>query len=197
MAVGAAISIALFVHAVSSNTRTLVPFTAVLSLILITGCSLFLALAAVKFFEARRSAPRPAYIRTEGDYTAEYSWGDRIAASFFTILCAGLLCFFLVRGGHFRSIAISAALFCGMVYCTLEATGTRIRFTDQGLVARVFWIRHLAARYTDVRRVSLKPGVLKVEFSDGRSLRLYSALGKPGKVLAYLRARCPKSVGLD
>jgi len=196
MAVGAVISLVMFVHAVSTKAGAFVPLTGVLSLLLITGCSLCLALALVKYFEARRCAPRSAYVSTKGDYVAEYSWGDRIAASFFTIFCGGLLSFFLLQESHLRYIAISAVLFCGMIYCTLEVTGTRVRFTDQGFVARLFWFRHISARYTDVRRVSLMPGLVKVEISDGRSLRLYSTLGKPGKIIAYLRARCPRSVDL-
>jgi hypothetical protein len=194
LAASATISLTLFVHAVSSKLRSLVPLTAVLSLVLVTGCSLCLALALVTYLNARRSMSPPAYVNIHGDYVAEYSWGDRAGVVFFTILCGGLLCFFLIRGGHFRPIAISAVLFCGMVYCTLEVTGTRVRFTDQGFVARVCWFRHLSAGYSDVQSVSGKPTTLKIEFSNGRSLKFHPGLGNPDKVTAYLQARCPESV---
>ncbi len=190
LAASATVSLTLFVHAVSSKLRSWVPLTAILSLILVTGCSLCLALALITYLKARRGASPPVHVNTHGDYVAEYSWGDRAAAVFFTILCGGLLCFFLIRGGHVRSIAISAALFCGMAYCTLEVTGTRVRFTDHGFVARVFWFRHLSARYSDVQSVSGKPTTVKIQFSDGRSLKFHPGLGNPDKVIAYLQARC-------
>jgi hypothetical protein len=132
LAASATISLAVFVHAVSSELRSLVPLTAALSLVLVTGCSLCLTLALVTYLRARRrSAPPVAHINTHADYVAEYSWGDRMAVVSFTILCGGLLCLLLILGAHFRSMAISAVLFCAVAYSALEVTGTRVRFTDR------------------------------------------------------------------
>jgi len=194
---GAIVSVALLVHAVSSNAGPPVLWLGLLSLGLISGGSLCLLLAVARFFEHRRR-PRtsPAQVNTHGEYVAEYSWADRGIAMGMTIFFGALVVFFLSRSGRSQAIVVSAALFSFAAIYSLHVTGTRIRFAKEGFIGRVSWFRQVSGLYVEVRSVSAKPGTVKIEFSDGRSLKFHPGLGDPDKVIAYLQARCPESVDL-
>lgn len=197
MLAGAIVSLALLDRAVSSNAGPPVLWLGLLSLGLISGGTLCLLLAIAKFFESRRrSRPSPGHVNTQDEYVAEYSWADRGIAMGMTVFFGALVVFFLLRSGRPQAIIISAVLFCFALIYMLHVTGTHIRFDKEGLIATVSWVRHVSGRYTEVRRVSGKPGTVKIEFSDGRSLKFHPGLGDPDKVIAYLRARCPESVDL-
>jgi hypothetical protein len=112
------------------------------------------------------------------------------------IFFGALVVFFLFRSARPQAIVVSAALFSFAAIYFLHVTGTRIRFAKEGFIARVSWFRQVSGRYAEVRRISGKPGTVKIEFSDGRSLKFHPGLGDPDKVIAYLQARCPQSVDL-
>jgi hypothetical protein len=137
-----------------------------------------------------------ARVPVQREYVAEYSWTDRSIALAMAIFFGALLVFFLLRADRFPIIVISAVMFSFTIFYLLHVTGTRIQFSKDGFVARISWFRHFSGRYDQVQRISSKPGTLKVEFADKRSLKFHPGLGDPDKVIAYLRARCPESVHL-
>jgi hypothetical protein len=113
-----------------------------------------------------------------------------------TFFFGALVILFVVRSGRLLSIVISATLFSFAAIYLLYVTGTRIRFAKDGFIARVSWFRQVSGPYAEIRRVSGKPGTVKIEFSDGRFLKFHPGLGDPDKVIAYLQAHCPESVDL-
>lgn len=198
MIAGAIGSLVLLNRAVSSSAGPPVFWLGLLSLGLISGGTLCLALAIARFFESRRRPrPSPGHVNTHGEYVAEYSWADRAIGMGMTVFFGGLVAFYLLRSGRLPAITISAILFCFAMTYMLHVTGTRIRFDREGFIARISWFRHVSERYGEVQRVSGKPGTVKIEFSDGRSLKFHPGLGDPDKVIAYLQARCPESVHLE
>jgi len=94
-------------------------------------------------------------------------------------------------------IALSATFFGGALLYAVHMMTTCVRFTRQGFVARLPWFRKLDEPYERVQRISGKPGTLRIQFSDGRTLRLHSGWGDPDAVIAHLQAHCPESVHLE
>jgi len=165
---GAIISIMLLIHAVSSVTGPLILWLGLLSLGLISGGSLCLLLALARFFESRRRPhPSPGRINTHGEYVAEYSWANRGIAMGMTFFFAALVIFFLIRSGRLPSMVISTTLFSFAAMYLLYITGTRIRFAEDGFIARLFWFRQVSRPYVEIRRVSGKPGSVKSSFLMG------------------------------
>jgi len=194
LTVAATISVLALLRAVSSRSGPIVLWTGLLSAGLISGGSLCLLLALVKYFQARRQpSTTPTFINTDSEYVAEYSWGDRGVGIGLTVFFGALVIVFL-RAARIYGLAISAAAFSWAAIYLVHTTGTRIVFAKNEFVARISWFRQFSRRYSDVRRVSGKPGTLKLEFSDGRALKFHSGLGDPDVVIAYLQARCPESL---
>jgi len=196
LSAGAIVSLVLFLRTNHSRLGPLALWLGIVSLVLVATAVLCLTIAAVRRFESRRQSRSLDDIPTDEDYVAEYSRADRALAIVLTAFSIGLFTIFILRRGHLPAIIISALLVAGTTCALIEVTGTRILFTHIGFVARVYWVRRFTARYADVRRISSKPGTVKVEFVDGRSLNFHTSLGDPDRVIAYLRARCPESVEL-
>ncbi len=196
LSAGAIVSLVLFFRTNPSRSGPLALWLGIGSLVLVATAVLCLAIVAAKRLESRQRSRPLGYIPTDQDYVAEYSRGDRGLAIVMTAFWTGMFTVFMLRHGHLPAIVISALLLAGSIYYLIEVTGTLILFTHTGFVARVSWFRHFTARYADVRRVSSKPGTVKIEFSDGHSLNFHPGLGDPDKVIACLRARCPESVEL-
>jgi hypothetical protein len=137
-----------------------------------------------------------AEVETRGDYIAQYSWADRCIAAAIALFFAALAVFF-IRSGAVKGALISTAFFSFMAYYLLHVTGTRVRFAQDEFVVRRSWFLRFSEPYGRVQRIVSKPGTVRVEFSDGRCLKLHPGLGDPDKVIAYLQARCPSSVNLE
>jgi hypothetical protein len=136
-------------------------------------------------------------VRIGGEYIAEYSFGDRLTGLAIAGFYGALTIFFLLRSARLQAVALCLVFAGWAVFYAVHVTVTRIRFTQDGLVARLPWFRQLSEPYARVQRISGKPGTLKIEFSDGRSLKLHSGLGDADTVIAYLQAHCPESVHLE
>jgi hypothetical protein len=197
MAVGASVSILAMVRAVHGNDASMLWFGE-LSVTLIFGSSLCLFFALARLIQSRKRLPMatmsPVTVSLDEEYTAEYSWGDRIIALGLALFFGWLTAFFLLRSAKLRPTILSAIFFCWAAWYVVHTTGTRVGFSRQGIVARLSWFRELSEPWASVIRISSKPGTLKIEFTDGRSLKLRSGLGDANTVVAHLQARCPNSV---
>lgn len=145
----------------------------------------------------RVSQPIVQPVGIDGEYVATYSWPDRAKALIIAGLFGILTVFLLLRSTDWRGIALSGTFFGISIIYVLHLLGTSVRFTREGFIARLSWLRQFDAPYNLVNRVSSKPGTLKIEFSDGRSLKIHSGLGNPDVVIALLQARCPESIHLE
>jgi hypothetical protein len=135
-------------------------------------------------------------ISVDADYTATYSWAVRAIAIGMTLFSGTLVVFFLLRSARLPALMISVTMFAFTLVNLLHVTGTRVQFTKDGVVATKSWFRQVAGRYADIQCISSKPGTVKIEFSDGQSVKLHPGLGDPDKVIAYLQTRSPESVKL-
>jgi hypothetical protein len=198
LALGAIVSIFGLVSAVNHQGGDLIPWLGVLSVILIAVSSLCLFFALAAFLKRRNQEGRLTThtVTAEGEYVAEYSRSNRVIALSLAAFFVALTVFFELRSAKPGALAISATFLGGAVWYAVHVMSTRVRFTSQGLVARLSWFRELNEPYHRVEHISGTPGTLKIQFSDGRTLRLHSGLGDPDSVIAHLHAHCPKSVSL-
>jgi hypothetical protein len=165
---------------------------------LIFGSSICLFSALAAFIKRRQPPGQIAHsVAVDGEYVAEYSRSDRATALFIAAFFGVLTTFILLRSTTPGIVALSATFFGGAVLYAVHIMTTSVRFTRQGFVARLPWFRKLEERYERVQRISGKPGTLRIQFSDGRTLRLHSGLGDPDTVIAHLQAHCPESVHLE
>jgi hypothetical protein len=172
-----------------------------LSLTLVCACALCLFIALAKFIQswkelAKGRSPR-RLVRLDEQYVAEYSRGDRIVALAIAVFFGSLTIYFLLHAARLRSIAL-AAVFCGFgLWRIAEATGTRVKFTHEGIAARISWWRKLSEPWSNVERISSQRSSLKIEFAGGGVLKLHPGLGNADTVIAYLRACRPPSVPFE
>jgi len=201
LAIGALTSIIFLVYALRHEAGVAILWLGLTSVTLIGGSSFCLFFALGRFFQARqRSSERmapPGRIDVESEYVAAYSPVDRaIALAIAAFFCA-LTGFFVWRSTRLGGTALSALLFCWAISYAVQITGTSVRFTRQGLAARLSWFRHLQEPYDRVQSISGKPGTVTIHFSDGQLLNLHSGLGDPDTVIAYLQAYCPEAVRIE
>ena len=136
-------------------------------------------------------------IRIEGEYVAKYSWSDRAIALAIAAFFGGLTFLFWSRSARPQVVIGCGLLFAWAMFYAAHVTGTIIRFTRQGFVGRISWLRSVSEPYDGVEHISGRSGTLKVQFSDGRSLKFHTGMGNPDVVIARLKARCPQSVQLE
>jgi len=201
LAVGALASILALNYAVRNEAGILILWLGLLSVTMIFSSSLCLSFALAKFLEARRARSKPVEppisVNVDREYIAQYSLGDRVTAIAIAAFFGALTIFFLLRSNRLRATGLSLLFFFWALFYVVHITITRIRFTHEGFVARLPWFREISEPYARVQRISGKPGTLKIEFSDGRTLKIHSGLGDAHTVVAYLQAHCPESVLLE
>ncbi len=172
-----------------------------LSLGLIVGSALCVFFATTDFLQTRKRLPATGAVHKlpkhyEGDYLAKYSIGDRAVALGLAIASATLATFFVSGSASWIATAISIVLVLGAAFYLSHVGLTRVLFTANGLVVRRPFQREFSETYANVKRISGKPGTVKLEFADGRSLKLHSGLGNPDVVIGYLQTHCPESLDL-
>jgi hypothetical protein len=199
LALGAVVSLTLLNYELRREAGVVILWLGWASLLFISGSSLCLFTALVKFVQGRRSrtAELVEPVKTHGEYIAQYSWSDRAVALALVLFFGGLSGFFLIHSAKPLVTVLCLAVFCWAVYYALQTTVTRVRFTQRSLTARLAWFREVSATYANIQRISGKPGTLKICFSDGRSLKLHSGLGDANTVIAFLREHCPETIHLD
>ena len=201
LAIGAAGCAILALDAANHESKRLWLALASLSFVAGSSLCLFTSFAAFLMGKLNRqqseSQPITRRAAIDGEYVATYSWSDRAKA----LIVAGsfgiLTVFLLLRSKDWRGIALSGTFFGVSVIYVLHIVGTSVRFTREGFIARLSWLRQFDAPYNLVNRISSKPGTLKIEFSDGRSLKIHSGLGNPDVIIALLQERCPESIHLE
>ena len=159
---------------------------------------LCLALKVFRMVEGRKRRNNdvgPRRIRTDAEYVAEYSIGDRRTAIALTLFFGVFTAFLAFRST--MGAALSGAVFCWSAWYVMEVTATRVHFTSERIIARLPWFREIAEPYSSVLRLRCSPGSVDLQFSDGRSLKLHPGLGDPDVILAYLHAHCPPSVARE
>ncbi len=201
LTLGAVLSLVWFAGVVRQQSDGLVLFLGLLSLGFVSASSLCLLLALARYIQSRhpRCQKRAAQVRlkVDGEYEARYSWSDRIVALALVAFFGGLTLLLWMRSGKPHVIVGCAILFGWTAFYAVHITGTCIRFTRQGFTARISWVRNVSEPYAAVQSISGKPGTLRVQFSDGQSLKFHSGLGNPDLVIACLRAKCPGSIQLE
>jgi hypothetical protein len=198
LALASAMTIWGLVNAVHHESGDPILWFGLLSVTLIFGSSLCLFAALAAFIKQRRTTERTARaVATDADYVAEYPGSDRVTALLIAVFFGVLTAFLVLRSATPGMIALSGLFFGGGLLYAVHIMTTCVRFTRSGFVARLPWFRTLQEPYERVQRISGKPGTLRVQFSDGRVLRLHSGLGDPDAVIAHLQARCPESLHLD
>lgn len=171
-----------------------------LTLGLAVGSTLCVAVPLARRVEARanhRVGPRATLHRPKGEYIARYSMQDRVIAVILAILFGGLTVFIVLRSNRMLMQVVAVTIFCGLVANVLHVIATRVRFTDDRITARLAWFRSISEPYTAVKKLRSMPGTVRIQFSDGRSLKLHPGLGDPDRVIGYLRTHCPESVELE
>jgi hypothetical protein len=111
-------------------------------------------------------------VEANDEYVAEYSRSDRATALLIAGSFGALTVLFVLRSTKPGVIALCTAFFLAAVLYAADIMTARVRFTREGFVARRLWFRELHEPYDRVQRISGRPGTLKVQFSDGRSLNL-------------------------
>jgi hypothetical protein len=199
LALGATVSILQLVNAVHHESGELILWLAWLSITLIFASSLCLFSALYAFLRGRlrRTEPVARKVATNSEYVAQYSRSDRATALVIACSLGLLTAFFSLHSKKPGIIALSATFFGAAVLYAVHTVTTRVMFTHQGFVARFSWFRELREPYDRVQRISGRPGTLKIQFSDGRQLKLHSGMGDPETVIAHLQARCPETVHLE
>jgi MFS family permease len=185
------------VHARGHGDYTPLLWWGLLVLVLAVGSMLCLAVPLVRRIEAR--AVRPAVTsaarsQPNGEYVARYSPQDQVIAIILTILFGCITVFMLVRSHRTFFQVAFVALLCGLIAYAMQVTTTNIRFTNDRIIARLPWFRTISKPYTAIERLQSKPGTIRIQFTDGRSLNLHSGLGDPDLVVGYLQAHCPESI---
>ncbi len=171
MALGAALAILWFTTVVRRESGVLVLCLGLLSLGLVSASSLCLLFALARFVQARhprsKSTDAPAPVSIDGEYVARYAWSDRAIALAIAGFFGGLTTLFWLRSARPQTTIVCGLLFVWATFYAAHITGTRIRFTRHGFVARISWLRNVSEPYDGVERISRRPGTLRVQFSDG------------------------------
>jgi hypothetical protein len=201
LALGAALSIVWFGTVVHRETGALVLTLGLLSLGLVSASSLCFLFALAKYVQGQHPQSKPvnaqAPARVDGEYVARYSWADRAVALAIAVFFGGLTALLWLRSARPQMTGGCGLLFAWATFYAAHITGTQIRFTRQGFIARVSWLRNISESYDGVECISGRRGTLKVQFSDGRSLKFHTGLGNPDMVIAHLKAKCPESIHLQ
>jgi hypothetical protein len=169
-----------------------------LALTLFFGSELCLAAIVLFWFEERK---RTRQIQMEppdpdlSDYVAVYPLSDRIVsvavAAFFGIIGLWLA----LRSSRLTGLLICTGLGIAMTCCSVVYIWTRIHFTINGIEVRLPARGTFSETYGQIRAIrSVGRAGLSVEFSDGRTLRLYPGLGNADAVLRFLHKNCPERV---
>jgi hypothetical protein len=160
---------------------------------------LFFKLVRAVDVNGRERSDREHAVRHEVDseYVAEYSISNRGVAVGLALFLGVLSARLLLRSSGVVACAGCGALFCWSVYYAVHVNLTQIRFTQEGVVARMPLLRQVSEPYGSISRLYSKPGTLSIEFADGQSLKIHSGLGEAGVIIGYLREHCPPSVYTD
>ena len=72
------------------------------------------------------------------------------------------------------------------VFYLIRVMLTDVLFTDHGLIARRPFQSEVFKPYADARRITGKPGTVKLEFSDGQTVKLHTGLGEADIAISCL-----------
>jgi len=188
------------VHAREKGNYGVLLWLGFLVLALAVGSMLSLAVPLIRRIEDR-AGQRGGHSTTppppDGDYVARYSAQDQIITIILSILFGALTLFVCFRS-HGTPLQIAfITIFCGLIAYAVQVTSTSIRFTNERITARLPWFRSFSEPYAAIERLQSKPGTIRIQFSDGRSLSLHSGLGDPDLVISYLQTHCPESAELE
>jgi hypothetical protein len=128
------------------------------------------------------------------DYLAKYSFQDKIIAVTLVVFWGFLTLSLLLRSRLTAEILAPLILGVGALWYAIHVTTTSILFTKEYIIAQLPGFRTVSEPYDAIRKVQAKPGTVRIQFLDGRSLKLHPGLGDPDLVIGYLQARCPKHV---
>jgi len=126
-----------------------------------------------------------------------YSTLDRVVAITLAAVFGGLAFFLVLRSHRVIMQMAAVAVFFGLVANVVHVITTSVRFTNDRITARLPWFRSLSEPYAAVKKLRSMPGTVRIQFSDGRSLRLHPGLGDPDVVIGYLQRHCPETVELE
>lgn len=193
LAAGSVVSVIGLYQALRHEAGVAILWLGWLSLGLIVGSALCIFMAIAGCFQGRKKPIAVAVDRTSvkaGEYLAKYSVGDKAVALGIAAASAALATFFVMRSASWAAISISIALASWALFYLIQVTLTVVLFTDSGLVVRVPFRRQVSRSYGDVKRITGKPGTVKVEFSNGQAVELHTGLGNADIVISYLRRHC-------
>lgn len=197
---GAITSLFGLIHARKLGAYGMLLCFAVLILALSVGSMLCLAVPLVRRLESdlwhRKKSNRRAF-RLNSDYVARYSLQDQITA-LILFIAFGILTAFMML--HARSALVRMTfilVFCCLLAYVVQVTSTSVQFTEERIIAHRPCFGSISEPYTAIEVLQFKPGSIRLRFSDGRWLKLYSGLGDRDLVVEYLRTHCPKSIQLE
>jgi len=194
LAAASALSVVCLTSSLRRETGVVILWLGWLSLGLIVASALCLLSALAAFLQTRKKTVSATVeakrVRIDHEYLAEYSRADRAVALGIAIFFAALTSFFVFRSANWKATSLSSAFLCWSLFHLIHVTFTRVTFTDSGLAARLPWRRPFSKPYDEVKRIVSKPGTLKVEFSDGRSLGLHPGVGSADVVISFLQTHC-------
>jgi hypothetical protein len=121
-----------------------------------------------------------------GDYVARHSIGDKIISVCLVAALALLTTFFLYHRVALLNRAISSAMLCLLVLYAYRICFTTVRFTNQEITIRVIPFVRFSERYIDITELRAGRGNLKIRFTDGKTVNIWSGLGEPGRVVSIL-----------
>lgn len=185
------------VHARGQGDHTALLWWGLSVMALAAGSMLCLAVPLVRRIEARGARPEAtseASSQSNGEYVARYSAQDQVTAIILAILFGCITVFMLVRSHRAFFQVVFVAFLCGLIAYAMQVTTTSIRFTNERIIARLPGFRTISEPYTAIERLRSKPGTIRIQFADGRSLNLHPGLGNPDLVIGYLQAHCPESI---
>ncbi len=195
LALGAVVSVLGLNQALHREAGVVILWLGWLTLGLIVGSALCVFSSIAGFLQARKrhvaGTPHKQPERYEGDYLAKYSIGDKTVALGLAAASAALAGFFILGSASGTATTISVVLVLWAGFYLVHVSLTQVLFTNDGVLVRRPFQPQFSERYDDIKRIRGKPGTVKIEFADGRLLKLHSGLGDADIVISFLRRHCP------
>lgn len=191
---GAAISTLLYLRPASKLEDLPSVWFGLIAVVLIALSSfcLLTALASVLARPTRESKNQTVDAIADREYIARYTTSIRVSAIIMAVLYAVLTLLMIFYAGGPLLVAVGVSGFIVLVMHSIHVFGTSVRFTDSGFVGRSPFHSELRENYEDVRRITSRPGILRIGFADGRMLKIRAGLGDADVIISLLDARCPE-----
>ncbi|MBN8730936.1 MAG: hypothetical protein J0L64_10365 [Acidobacteria bacterium] len=161
--------------------------------IALSSLCLLTAFASALSRPARESKNLAVDASAGQEYIARYTASIRASAIIMVALSAVLTLLMIAYAGGPLPVALGGGGFIFLVLYSIHVFGTSVRFTANGFVAQAPFQSELRENYESVRLITSRPGILRIEFADGRVLKIRAGLGDPDVVMSILNTRCPEN----